>query len=106
MKNRRLEVFLPLALSLLAALGGAGGQDVEAGQSAGEPAAVWNPERMMALPVVTGVAPSPDGKHVAYTVRRAEMSPGRSEYLSRLTVARTDGGAARVFDQGAASASD
>ena len=97
---------LPLALALLASLLASllGVRDGDAGGRAEKPAAGWTPERMLALPVITGVAPAPDGQRIAYTVRSAVIGPGRSEYVTRLHLAHADGSASAPAEQGASSA--
>src|SRR5687767_5434859 len=51
----------------------------------------WTPElqiktRALASPVV-----SPDGKHVVYTISDAVMTADKSEYISQIWLATTDG---------------
>lgn len=52
---------------------------------------VWTPKDMMLERALGGIAVSLDGRWVAYTVREAIMEPEKSEYLTHIWVARTDG---------------
>ncbi len=97
MRNGSLRIVLVMITLSAPALGG--------GTGAGRPPG-WTPERMLTVAAVTGVAPSPDGKRVAYAVRTAEMGPGRSEFVTRLHLAEADGSGSKPLAQSAASASD
>ena len=54
----------------------------------------WTPESMMKVRPVGPVRVSPDGRRVAYVVTDAVMTPERSEYVSQIYVANSDGTAA------------
>ncbi|HEV2862358.1 MAG TPA: S9 family peptidase [Pyrinomonadaceae bacterium] len=51
----------------------------------------WTPELMMKVRPVGPVRVSPDGRRVAYVVTDAVMTPERSEYVSQIYVANSDG---------------
>ena len=51
----------------------------------------WTPELSMKLKNVGGVRVSPDARRVAYTVSQAVMTPERSEYVTQIWMANTDG---------------
>ncbi len=52
---------------------------------------VWTPELQMKVKSIGNVWVSPDGKRVVYTVTEAVMTEEKSEYLSHLWLASTDG---------------
>jgi len=52
----------------------------------------WTPELELKLKAIGAVRVSPDGKKVAYTVSSTVMAPDKSEYLSQIWVASSDGG--------------
>ena len=60
----------------------------------------WTPESMISLPVVGETVISPDGSHVAYTVRETLMEGEQSEYLTHIWIAKTDGSMNRQFTRG------
>src|SRR5712691_719191 len=51
----------------------------------------WTPELSMKLKNVGGVRVSPDARKVAYTVSQAVMTPERSEYVTQIWMANSDG---------------
>ena len=51
----------------------------------------WTPELQMRFKRISGTTMSPDGKYVAYVVRDPLMEGEKSEYLSHIWVAATDG---------------
>ncbi len=51
----------------------------------------WTPELAMKVKNVGAVRVSPDGRKVAYTVSQAVMTPERSEYVTQIWLANTDG---------------
>ncbi len=51
----------------------------------------WTPELMLKVRRVASVRPSPDGRRVAYTVAEAVMTEDRSEFVSQIWVANSDG---------------
>ena len=51
----------------------------------------WTPEGMLQLKQVGGVQVSPNGKKVAFVVRRAVMDGEKSEFVSQIHVANHDG---------------
>lgn len=53
----------------------------------------WDVERRIAYPMIQEVAPSPDGRHVAYVVREPLLTDEKSEFISHLYLAMADGGA-------------
>ncbi len=107
--RRRLVVFLTglgMAASLVLA-GQAKAQEASAPQesaSAEESWDRWTPALSMKYRQVSGTALSPDGARVAYVVREPVMEDEESEYLSQVWLARTDGGEARQYTRGEASA--
>jgi dipeptidyl aminopeptidase/acylaminoacyl peptidase len=52
----------------------------------------WPVEPRLAYPVIPEVAPSPDGRQVAYTVREPLLTDEKSEFLIHLYLATRDGG--------------
>lgn len=66
----------------------------------------WHPEHMIQLPGVSSAAISPDGSTVAYVVRETLMEGEKSEFLSHIWVAKTDGSLNRQFTRGDKSASN
>src|SRR5262245_38500838 len=60
----------------------------------------WTPEAMLEVKQVGGVQVSPDGRRVAYVVRRAVMADERSEFIAQVHVADADGGRAYPLTQG------
>lgn len=55
------------------------------------PAAGWTPELMLKVRRVAHVRPSPDAMHVVYSVAEAVMTEDRSEFVSQIWVANSDG---------------
>jgi dipeptidyl aminopeptidase/acylaminoacyl peptidase len=55
----------------------------------------WTPAEMMKVKGVSDVQVSSDGRHVSYTVSEAVMTDDRSEYLTQIYVANTDGSGGR-----------
>ena len=51
----------------------------------------WTPEQELKVKAVGAVRVSPDGKKVAYTVSDAVMTPDKSEFVSQIWVANSDG---------------
>jgi dipeptidyl aminopeptidase/acylaminoacyl peptidase len=72
---------------------------------AGQEVQGWTPELSMRYRGVGGVALSPDGGLVAYTVRAPVMEGEKSEYLSHVWVASVDGRRNLQFTRGEKSAS-
>src|SRR5437899_7971354 len=68
--------------------------------AAKKPAAAWTPELMMKVKDIPFVQPSPDGKRVAYTVRAAVMEGTKSDYLTHIYIADSDGGNGSQLTQG------
>ncbi len=65
----------------------------------------WTPALSMGYSQVSGVAISEDGAHVAYVVRKPIMEGEKSEYLSHVWLASSDGTRSRQFTRGAKSSS-
>jgi len=65
----------------------------------------WTPELAMRYRTVGGVAISPDGNRVAYTLRNAEMEGRTSKYVSQIWVANADGSRNAQYTRGPSSAS-
>ncbi len=70
-----------------------------------EATATWTPELQMQYKGVGQVAISPDGARVAYVVTEPIMEGEKSEYLSHIWLARSDGSGAFQFTRGDKSAS-
>ncbi len=51
----------------------------------------WTPELTMKVKTIGTARVSPDGKRVAYTVSSAVMTPDRSEYVTQIWLANSDG---------------
>src|SRR5262249_14121708 len=51
----------------------------------------WTPELQLKTRQITSVQVSPDGKRVAFAVREAVMEPEKSEYVTQIHLANTDG---------------
>jgi len=51
----------------------------------------WTPEMEMKVKTVAAVRVSPDGKKVAYTVSGPVMTPDKSEFVTQIWLANTDG---------------
>lgn len=66
----------------------------------------WTPEEMMKVRQVGGAQPSPDGRWVTYTVNEAVMTDDKSEYLTHIWVAASDGKGARQLTFGDKSSSN
>ena len=54
----------------------------------------WTPEMQVKTKAVGAVQISPDGKRVAYTVNEAVMAADKSEFVTQIWLANTDGGGA------------
>src|SRR5215208_1549558 len=52
----------------------------------------WTPEQEMKVKAVGAVRVSPDGKKIAYTVSAPIMTPDKSEFVTQIWVANSDGG--------------
>ena len=71
-----------------------------------EKPAGWTPALLMKLKRIGGVRVSPDGKQVVFTVRQAVMDGAKSEYLTHLHLADTDGKQTAQLTQGDKSCDD
>src|SRR5262245_33815329 len=65
----------------------------------------WTPERALKTKRVTSVSVSPDGRRVAYVVAHAAMEGEKSEWLSQVHLANSDGSGALQLTRGDKSAS-
>src|SRR6516162_967133 len=74
-------------------------QDAQAAGPANQPPG-WTPERMIQVKDITSAQPSPDGRRVAFAVRQAVMDGEKSEYLTQIHVANSDGTRAFQLTQG------
>lgn len=72
----------------------------------GREAAAWTPELMLKVRRVGSVRPSPDGKRVAYTATSAVTTAEKSEYLTHIYVADSDGSNSLQLTRGEKSATD
>lgn len=66
----------------------------------------WNPGQMIQFKRVTSAIISPDGNRVAYTVSTPVMEGEKSEFLTHIWMARTDGSMNRQFTFGDKSCSN
>ena len=66
----------------------------------------WSPALSMKYAGVSGIDLSPDGRFVAYVVRRPVMEGDKSEYLSHVWIAAVDGSMNHQYTQGDHSASN
>ena len=60
----------------------------------------WTPSTMISFNRLTGAVVSPDGKQVAYTVSTPQMEGEKSEFLTHIWLAATDGSYANQFTFG------
>ena len=67
---------------------------------------MWTPELAMKLKNVGTVRVSPDGKRVAYTVAQAVMTPDKSEFVTQIYLANTDGSDSYQITFGEKSSTD
>lgn len=65
----------------------------------------WTPEHMIGLDAVSDPVISPEGDYVAYEYRKTLMEGEKSEFLTHIWVARSDGSMNRQFTRGEESAS-
>jgi len=68
--------------------------------AAEEPVSAWTPELAFKVKRVTSVRVSPDGGRVAFVVASAVMDGEKSEWLSQVHVARSDGSDSRQLTGG------
>jgi len=66
----------------------------------------WTPARMIQFKRITSAVISPDGKRVAYTVSTPIMKGEKSEFLTHIWIASTDGSMNRQFTFGDKSCSN
>ncbi|MFO0871394.1 MAG: prolyl oligopeptidase family serine peptidase [Pirellulales bacterium] len=66
----------------------------------------WTPTRTLDIQRVGAVQVSPDGRRVAYTVRRAVLEDARSEFVTQIHLSNSDGSATRQLTQGDRSCDD
>jgi dipeptidyl aminopeptidase/acylaminoacyl peptidase len=65
------------------------------------PDLTWTPEVLIRYPLISRVAPSPDGSHIAYTVRVAHLTDDASEFRHQLWLAdRSDDQSPRLLAHG------
>lgn len=83
--TRFLSLILTIALGVPALSFGPRGEN-------SNQAAAWTPELSMKVRAVGGVRVSPDGKRVLYTVNEPVMTAEKSEYLTQIWMANSDGG--------------
>ena len=82
MRSPRLS-WLSISLFLLAML--------PAAAVAQDSASGWTPELAMKVKNVGSIRVSPDGRKVVYTINQALMGPDKSEFVSQIWTANTDG---------------
>ncbi len=70
------------------------------------PTAGWTPELILKVRRVAHVRPSPDAKHVVYSVAEAVMTEDRSEFVSQIWIANADGSDATQMTFAAKSSSN
>ncbi|MFN3841032.1 MAG: TolB family protein, partial [Cyclobacteriaceae bacterium] len=61
---------------------------------------IWTPAEMMKFKRLTSATLSPNGKHIAYTVSVPLMEGDKSDFLTHIWVASTDGSMNRQFTYG------
>ena len=66
----------------------------------------WTPELMLKVRRVASVRPSPNGRHVAYTVAEAVMTEDRSEFVSQIWLSNADGSEPTQMTFGAKSSTN
>ena len=64
----------------------------------------WSPDALLRVKRVTSVVPSPDATRVAFVVSRAVMEGEKSEWLSQIHIAASDGSTSYQLTQGDKSA--
>lgn len=74
--------------------------------NAQENALSWTPEKIMEVKSLGSTALSPDGTQLAFVVREPLMEGEKSEYLSHIWVAATDGSEPAQFTRGDKSCTD
>src|SRR5262249_10431836 len=94
-----LSVILTIALSVQAL------SACPRGEPSNQPGA-WTPELAMKVKAVGGVRVSPDGKKVVYTVNEPVMTAEKSEYLTQIWMANSDGSDANQMTFGEKSSGD
>ena len=68
--------------------------------TASTPASRWPLEPRLAYPLISEVAPSPDGRRVAYTVREPLLTDEKSEFITHLYLASRDSDEPRQLTYG------
>ncbi len=101
MKQRNFSA-IPVSLILVISLVGTA---LSSSSEASSASAAWTPELSMKVKGVGGVAVSPDGKRVLYTVNEAVMTADKSEYLTQIWTANADGSDAYQMTFGEKSSS-
>ena len=71
-----------------------------------EQASSWSPALMMQVKRVGSVQVSPDGRRVAFALRKAVMEGDQSEYRTHILLANIDGRQSRPLTQGTQSCDD
>ena len=102
-KYRRRHLAAALIAGLSIMLCGVG--PLAGGENEPTPAG-WTVEEMMQVKGVGDVRVSPDGSRVVYTVTEAVMTDEKSEYLTHIHMARTEGTGSYQFTHGEKSCSD
>src|SRR5687767_9432624 len=64
----------------------------------------WTPDELMRVRRIATVVPSPDATRVAFVVSEAAMEGEKSEWLSQLHLAASDGSGSRQLTRGDKSA--
>jgi dipeptidyl aminopeptidase/acylaminoacyl peptidase len=95
-RNRMTSVSLCVVMLLLASPARAGAQETTDDR--------WTPELSMRYFGVGGTTISPDGRYIAYTIRKPLMEGEKSEYLSHIWIVTTDGERNLQYTQGDKSA--
>ena len=95
-RYRMTSVSLCVVMVLLALPARAGAQETTDDR--------WTPELSMRYFGVGGTTISPDGRHIAYTIRKPLMEGEKSEYLSHVWIVTADGERNLQYTQGDKSA--
>ncbi|HSO73804.1 MAG TPA: hypothetical protein VLU47_03125, partial [Blastocatellia bacterium] len=99
MRRIRHQLIALLSFVLLAAA-------LPSAQAASDSPAAWTPELILKVNTIQAVRPSPDGKKVAFTVTEPITTADRSEYVTQIHLANSDGSGSRQITFAEKSSSD
>jgi dipeptidyl aminopeptidase/acylaminoacyl peptidase len=98
--------FLSLALLISSVLSVSGSGRTLSGRESSNAPTAWSPELLMKYRSVGSPHVSPDGRRVVFTVNEAVMNADKSEYVSQVWMANTDGSEAMQMTFGEKSSSN